>query len=361
MMFSNNTMQYLYTQRKTLRNFVSSRNKSFLTRFNSTSAQGEDQPPIDVTFGDVSLAQYRIRTGIVHTNMHHSKKMSSLLGSTVFFKNEFQHPTGSFKERGALNAMLVLSPAAKKRGVIAASAGNHALALAYHGQRLGIPVTVVMPTIAPITKIQNCKDLGANVIIHGEHIGVAREHGIAIAASEGLSYVHGFDDPNVIAGAGTLGIEIVEQVPEVQAVVIPVGGAGLIAGVGLAIKTLRPDVLVIGAEPANVPSLTAAMREKKPVLVQAGGTIADGLLVPKVGTNAFALCSKYVDKVVTVKEKYIALAMLRLCEMEKSIVEGGGATGLAAMLQVCYLGSFYVSFSNLYTFFFLDSYAGTSA
>lgn len=265
--------------------------------------------------------------------MHHSIKMSRLLEAKVYFKNEFEHPTGSFKERGARNALLQLSPEARARGVIAASAGNHALALAYHGQLLGIKVTVVMPRIAPITKVQNCKDLNAAVVIQGAHISESREAALEIGIREGFAYVHGFDDPHVIAGAGTMGLEIIEQVPDVEAVVIPVGGAGLIAGTALAIKTLKPDVLVIGAEPAAVPSLTAALDAGRPVAVGAGPTLADGLLVPKVGINAFALSRKHVDKVVLVREKYIALAMLRLVEMEKAVVEGGGATGLAALIQ----------------------------
>lgn len=154
-----------------------------------------------------------------------------------------------------------------------------------------------------------------------------------LAKEHGYTYINGFDHPHVIAGAGTLGMEIVEQVPEVEAVVIPVGGAGLIAGTALAIKSLRPDVKVYGAEPESVPSLSAALDAGKPVTVNAGPTLADGLLVPRVGTNAFALCQRHVDKVVQVKERFIALAMLRLVEMEKAVVEGGGATGLAAMLQ----------------------------
>ncbi|RYY31738.1 pyridoxal-phosphate dependent enzyme, partial [archaeon] len=264
------------------------------------------------------------------------------------------------------------APEARKRGVIAASAGNHALALAYHGQELGIPVTVVMPRIAPITKIQNCRELNANVMIQGAHIGEAKEYAMGLAERESLTYINGFDHPHVIAGAGTLGMEIIEQVravtaarappaaslcvlhslhvphcanihtpvrarvvqvPDVEAVVIPVGGAGLIAGTALAIKALRPDVKIIGVEPATVPSLTAALDAGKPVTINGGPTLADGLLVPRVGTNAFALCQQHVDKVVLVKEKFIALAMLRLAEMEKAVVEGGGATGLAGLLQ----------------------------
>jgi hypothetical protein len=176
-------------------------------------------------------------------------------------------------------------------------AGNHALALAYHGQELGIPVTVVMPRIAPITKVQNCKDLGATVLIHGAHIGEAREFAATMGERDSLTYINGYDHPHIIAGAGTLGMEIIEQVPDVEAVVIPVGGAGLIAGTALAIKALRPDVRIIGAEPLACPSLTAALEAGKPITVNARPTLADGLMVPRVGTNAFALCQKHVDKV----------------------------------------------------------------
>lgn len=300
-------------------------------------SQGAQTPngevPIDVSFGDVSMAAYRIRAGVARTTVHRSMKMSKLLKANVWFKNEFEHPTGSFKERGARNALMLLDKESAKRGVIAASAGNHALGMAYHGQDLKIPVTVVMPRIAPITKVQNCRDLGANVIIHGAHIGEAREFAANLGEKEGLTYINGYDHPHIIAGAGTMGIEIIEQVPDVDAVVIPVGGAGLIAGSALALKTLKPGVKVIGAEPATCASLTAALEAGKPVTVNAGATLADGLLVPRVGTNAYAIAAKHTDSVVTVQERYIALAMLRLIEMEKAVVEGGGACGLASLLQ----------------------------
>jgi threonine dehydratase len=297
------------------------------------SAGGPNDTPIEVTFGDVSTAAYRIRSGVTRTSVYLSRKMSKITGSTIYFKHEFQHPTGSFKERGGRNALLMLSAEERRLGVIAASAGNHALALAYHGQQLGVPITVVMPKIAPITKVQNCRDLGARVLLHGAHIGEAREFAADMGEKEGLTYINGYDHPNIIAGAGTLGMEIIEQVPDVEAVVIPVGGAGLIAGTALAIKTLRPDIKVYGAEPVMVPSLTAALEAGRPVNVAAGPTLADGLMVPRVGTNAFQLCQRHVDKVVCVKEKFIALAMLRCIELEKAVVEGGGATGLAAVLQ----------------------------
>jgi threonine dehydratase len=285
---------------------------------------------------DVFAAAQRIRQGdggVKRTSMYHSKRLSAMLGMEIHLKTEISLPTGSFKERGALNALLTLSPEARAGGVIAASAGNHALALAYHGQRLGIRVTVVMPTIAPITKVQNCRDLGAEVVVAGAHIGEARERAYAMAEGSGATYINGFDHPAIIAGAGSMGIEIAEQCPGADAVVIPVGGAGLIAGVGIALKALLPGVLVIGAEPSNCPSLTAALAAGRPVTVPAHPTLADGLMVPRVGTNAFALCAQHVDSVVLVKERFIALAMLRLVEMEKAVVEGGGAVGLAAMLQ----------------------------
>jgi len=268
----------------------------------------------------------------------------------------------SFKERGARFALHMLDAEAKKVGVIAASAGelcaaraakparpskcspldqrlriyagNHAQAMAYHAKLLGIPCTVYMPTIAPLTKIQACRAYGANVVVQGDHIGEARDIATQVGKEQGLTYINGYDHPHIIAGAGTMGLEILEQVPDVAAVIVPVGGAGLIAGTAVAIKSLRPDVRIIGVEPENIPSLREAMAAGKPVQTQLrGATLADGLLVPKVGLNAFHLACKYVDEVVTVREKHIALAMLRLIETEKCIVEGGGATGLAAALQ----------------------------
>ncbi len=216
--------------------------------------------------------------------------------------------------------------------MIAASAGNHALALAYHGQRLGIKVTVVMPTIAPITKVQNCRDLGAEVVVCGAHIGEAREHAFALGRESGAVYINGFDHPAIIAGAGSMGIEIAEQCPDADYCVVPVGGAGLIAGVGIALQALLPSCKLVGAEPSNCPSLTAARAAGHPVTVPAHPTLADGLMVPRVGTNAFHALKSTLHGVCTVGERHIALAMLRLLECEKLVVEGGGATGLAALL-----------------------------
>ena len=294
-----------------------------------TSA-GEE--PVEITAVDVFGAAARLRGSLPRTAISHSRKLSAALGMDIYFKHEQTHATGSFKERGARNALLQLDSAAAKRGVAAASAGNHALALAHHGALLGVPVTVVMPTLAPLTKVQNCRELGARVIVEGAHIGESREAAFALAEREGLTYINGFDHPHIIAGAGTLGLEAIEQLPDLDAVVIPVGGAGLIAGVALALKTLQPKVKIYGVEPENCPSLTLALAAGRPVTVPAFATLADGLMVPRVGTNAFAIASRLVDGVVCVKESYIALSMLRLLECEKVLIEGGGASGLAGLL-----------------------------
>ncbi len=252
----------------------------------------------------------------------------------IFCKLEYLQRTGSFKERGASNALQLLSPDRQKRGVIAASAGNHALGLAYHGKLSGIPIVVVMPTTAPLTKISNCQRLGAEVILHGGSLEEAKEHADKIAAERQLTYINGYDDPAIIAGQGTIGLEIVEQVPDLDAVIIPIGGGGLVAGMAMAIKKIRPHVRVIGVEPSNCPSYTEALAVGKPVRVNCKPTLADGLAVLKIGENAFTIARRFVDEVVTVDEHQIALAILRLLELEKSVVEGAGATGLAACLSI---------------------------
>jgi threonine dehydratase len=281
---------------------------------------------------DVSTAMYRIRNGIYRTSCKRSHFMSRLCGAEVFVKHEFTQFTGSFKERGARNALMLLTEEERQNGVIAASAGNHALALAWHGANMGIPVTVVMPTIAPLTKVSKCKDFGANVVQHGMHILEAKDHALSAPEFEGMKYINGYDDPEIVAGAGTMGIEILEQVPDVDVIVVPVGGGGLIAGTALAVKTLRPEVKVYGVEPEFCPSYTAALKAGKPVSTPTTPTLADGLAVPVVGGNAFEVARHFVDDTFLVSEKAVALAVLRLLEMEKFVVEGGGAAGLAAIL-----------------------------
>lgn len=288
---------------------------------------------LPVVFEDVGMAAFRIRHGIKKTDCTYSALLSADTGCEIYFKHDHRQYTGSFKERGALNALMLLDKEQKKKGVIAASAGNHALGLSYHGQRLGIPVTVVMPTIAPLTKVTKCKDFGATVHLYGQNIGEAKEYAQRLGQQQDLQYINGYDDPAIIAGAGTMGLEIIEQVPDCEAVIIPIGGAGLIAGVSMAVKMLNPDILVIGVEPVNCPSFTRALEAGKPVVADCKATLADGLAVPMVGGNAFQVARKYVDKVITVTERWIALAVLRMLEVEKTVVEGGGAAGLAPLLS----------------------------
>ena len=258
--------------------------------------------------------------------------LSEITGARIFCKLDNLQRTGSFKERGARNALLRLSPAQKKRGVIAASAGNHALGLAYHGKLLGIPVTVVMPDYAPLIKVSTCRRIGAKVVVRGRDFAEARALADSLATAEGLTYIHGFDAPDIIAGQGTLGLEVLEQVPDVDAIVCPVGGGGLIAGVSLAIKSQSRRVKVIGVESIATGNFTAALRAGKPVNVPRRPTLADGLATLTMGTNAFALARSRVDRVVRVTEDSIALAILRMVELEKSVVEGAAAAPLAAMM-----------------------------
>ncbi|HLH53886.1 MAG TPA: threonine ammonia-lyase [Verrucomicrobiae bacterium] len=289
--------------------------------------------PPSVTFEDVESAGRRIAGTIVETPCPASIPLSEATGSRIYCKLEYLQRTGSFKERGARNALLLLSNEQKKRGVIAASAGNHALGVAYHAQLLNIPATVVMPRFAPLTKIVNSRRFGATVVVDGANISEARQRADQIAAELGLYYINGFDDPAIIAGQGTLGLEIAAQVPDMDAVIVPIGGGGLIAGTALALKRLKPAVRVIGVEPERAASFTAALKSGKPVKIDMKPTLADGLAVPKVGENAFEIARSLIERVVLVSERDLARAVLRLMELEKAVVEGAGAAPLAACLS----------------------------
>jgi threonine dehydratase len=290
---------------------------------------GQDLP----AFEDVSTAHFRIRNGVVRTPLVRSRQLSAVTEMNIFLKHEWQQATGSFKERGARNSLLALTDEQRKKGVVAASAGNHALALAYHGAELGIPVTVLMPSIAPLTKITKCRALGANVILEGDSIADAALAAQAYVRDEGMKYINGFDDFNIIAGAGSVGLEILEDAENIDAIVVPVGGGGLIAGVALAVKTINSNVQIIGVEPSRCASMAAAMEAGEVVKVtMPGPTLADGLAVPAVGPRSFEVLRTRVDKLVTVSEKDISVALLRLVELEKLIQEGAGAAGIAAVL-----------------------------
>ncbi|HEX8739647.1 MAG TPA: threonine ammonia-lyase [Casimicrobiaceae bacterium] len=285
-----------------------------------------------ITISDVEAARERIRGGIYESPCVESIPLSQLTGAHVYCKLDYLQRTGSFKERGARNALLQLGPEAKRRGVIAASAGNHAQGVAYHGALLGIPVTVVMPRFAALVKVTNCRQLGANVILHGADLTEARSEAEAIARRDGLTFIHPFDNEHVIAGQGTVALEVLEQTPDLEAIVVPVGGGGLLAGIGTVIKARRPDVQVVGVEPARAACLSAGLAAGRPVQISLAPTLADGLAVAQVGEHPLEILRRVADRVVTVDEAAIALAVLRLIELEKSVVEGAGAAPLAAFL-----------------------------
>ena len=285
-----------------------------------------------VTFQDIEAARERIAGAVYHSPCPPSIPLSEITGKRIFCKLDNLQRTGSFKERGARNALAQLPPDQQKRGVIAASAGNHAQALAYQGRLLAIPATVVMPKFAPLIKVSTCQQLGATVVLHGEGFGDAKARAHEIATEKGFAYIDGYDDPGIIAGQGTMALEIIEQVPDLDAVVVPVGGAGLLAGVSLALKTLRPAVKIVAVEAENVASFSAALEAGKPQKITIHPTLADGLAIPEVGANAFQIAQPLVDLTVTVTEEEIALAILRLVELQKSVVEGAAATPLAACM-----------------------------
>jgi threonine dehydratase len=287
--------------------------------------------PLDVAA--VGEARERLRGAIYQTPCPYSQTLSELTGSQVFVKLENLQMTGSFKERGAANLLRQLDPAERARGVVAASAGNHGLAVAFHAARLGIPATIVMPTYAPLIKAASARRSGAEVILHGANYDEAYERAQALVAERGAVFVHPFDDPRVVAGQGTLGLELLEQVTDLDAVVVPVGGGGLIAGLAVAIKARRPAVRVVGVQAEAVAAMHRSLRAGQRVQIPPGATIADGIAVRRPGELTFALARQLVDEVVTVDEEELANAVLLLLEIEKTVVEGAGAAPLAALLN----------------------------
>lgn len=282
---------------------------------------------------DVEAARQRLSQAIYTSPCAYSETLSRLTGCRTFVKLENLQMTGSFKERGAANKLLTLAPAERARGVVAASAGNHGLAVAFHGQRLRIPAVIVMPEWAPLVKVTSARYHEAEVVLAGDNYDEAYAEARRIEAERGLVFVHPFDDPAVIAGQATLGLECVEQCPEVDAVVVPVGGGGLLAGVALAVKTTSPRVRVIGVQAREIAAMQAALAAGRRVRLPAAATIADGIAVREVGELTFELARRYADAVVTVDEEEIANAILLLLEIEKTVVEGAGATTLAALVN----------------------------
>ena len=282
---------------------------------------------------DIAAARERIRKSIYLSPCAHSQHLSVLTGQQIYLKLDNLQMTGSFKERGSLNKILQLTDEQKSRGVIAASAGNHAQGVAYHATQHGIRSIIVMPLTTPLVKVTATKNFGAEVILHGGNYDAAYEEALRICRAEHMTFIHPFDDPQVIAGQGTVALEMLEQVPQLEAVVVPIGGGGLIAGIGCAIKESNPKIRVVGVQTSRLPSMMAAVAEHHPVTIDAATTIADGIAVRRAGDVTFPMVEKYVDEIVTVDEDEIASAILVLLEREKTLAEGAGAAGLAALLQ----------------------------
>jgi threonine dehydratase len=281
-----------------------------------------------VSLSAIKQARDRIEKSIARTPCEFSVGLSEMFGGRVFVKLDNLQATGAFKERGAANKLIQLTDAERKRGVVTASAGNHGLGIAYQARKLGITATVVMPRNAPLVKRANIERLGGKVLLHGDTFDDATAHGRTL---DGV-YVHGFDDLDIIAGQGTLGLEIIEAVPDLDVIIVPVGGGGLIAGIATAVKAIRPAAKVIGVEPACYASMAAALKAGRPVAIDATPTIADGLAVRRVGALPLEVAGPLIDELVTVTEGEIAQAILMLLEMEKTVVEGAAATTLASLL-----------------------------
>ncbi|GAO04655.1 threonine ammonia-lyase [Anaeromyxobacter sp. PSR-1] len=286
-----------------------------------------------VTLPDVQAALGRIRDRIYLSPCARTETLSRLSGTSAFLKLENLQMTGSYKERGALNTLLLVGEAERARGLIAASAGNHAQGVAYHAGRLGVKATIVMPETTPIMKVANTRAHGARIVLHGANYDEAYAEARRLEQAEGLTFVHPFDDPRIIAGQGTVGLEILDQVPEVDAILVPIGGGGLASGVAVAAKALRPEVRIVGVETEVLPSMLAALEAGRPVTLEPASTIADGIAVKRAGDLTFEHVRRLVDEIVTVSEEEIASAILYLLEKEKTVAEGAGAVAVAALMN----------------------------
>ena len=286
-----------------------------------------------LNFADVEEARRRIRDQIYISPLSYSETISRMTSSRVFFKLDNLQMTGSFKERGALNRLLTLTQGEAERGVIAASAGNHGMAVAFHSRRLNVESTIVMPVHAPLIKVGRVRQYGAHTVLHGADYDEAFTEAQRLSQESRLTFLHAFNDPTIIAGQGTIGLELYEQNPQLDAVVVPVGGGGLIAGIALVLKVLNPRIRIIGVQAEVIPSMKAALETGAPISLAPATTIADGIAVRKVGETALELVKKHVDEIVTVSEGEIANAVLLLLEIEKTIAEGAAAAALAALIN----------------------------
>ncbi|MGP1253541.1 MAG: threonine ammonia-lyase [Kiloniellales bacterium] len=286
--------------------------------------------PGGVTLETIRAAARALEDRVVRTPLVPAFRLSRQLGCELFLKCENFQVTGSFKDRGACNKLMSLTPEQAKRGVIAMSAGNHAQGVAYHAQRLGIPATIVMPEFAPFTKVQRTRAYGARVVLIGDTLDVSAEKAHEIAEAEGLVFVHPYDDPAIIAGQGTTGLEILEDAADLDVLVVPIGGGGLISGIAIAVKALQPSLEVVGVEAALFPSMLQALRGEP---IEAGGaTLADGIAVKTPGALTQEIVRSLVDDLRLVDETALETAVHRLAEEQKIVAEGAGAAGLAAVI-----------------------------
>ena len=281
----------------------------------------------------IQEAVTRIRDSIFVSPFVRSETFSQLTGNSIFLKLENLQMTGSFKERGALNKILLLTEEERRRGVIAASAGNHAQAVSYHATKRGIKAQICMPLTTPMVKVSATRGYGAEVFLVGANYDETCQDALRRCREQGLTFIHPFDDPAVIAGQGTLGIEMLEETDDLDAVILPVGGGGLIAGVACAVKEMQPHIQVIGVQSSKLPSMKAALERNELITLPPNKTIADGIAVRRAGDQTFPLVQKYVDDVVTVDDEEIANAILLLLEKEKTLTEGAGAVAAAAVLS----------------------------
>lgn len=297
----------------------------------AASLRAEQSATDLLTLDDVRAAARRIEGAVVKTPMMHSITLSEITGADIWLKFENLQFTAAYKERGALNALLQLTEEQRNKGVIAASAGNHSQGLSYHGRRLGVPVTIVMPSTTPSVKVMQTESVGGNVVLHGETFDEAYAYARELEAERGLTFVHPFDDPQVAAGQGTVALEMLEQKDDFDCLVVPIGGGGLMSGMATVAKALKPDIEMVGVQAALYPSMYSAVTGED--LPCGGDSLAEGIAVKEPGAFTRQIIGELVDEILLVEEPKLERAVSLLLQIEKTVVEGAGAAGLAAVLS----------------------------